>query len=138
MHESNESPATPRGKLVAYWGTTGLLSLALVGSGIAKLTLMPALVQSMAHLGFPTHVLGMLGFWMLPGAAALLAPRTPHLKEWAYAGVVFQMTGAATAHLLVGDTIGQAFPPIFLTILAIASYLTRPSDRRLPWPAQGD
>ncbi|MGH1339974.1 MAG: DoxX family protein [Nannocystales bacterium] len=132
MHERTESSVVPtrRGKLVAYWATTGLLSLALVGSGIAKLTLMPALVESMEHLGFPTHLLRMLGFWMLPGAAALLVPRMPRLKEWAYAGVVFQMTGAAAAHLLVGDTIGQAFPPIFLTMLAVASYLLRPGDRR--------
>ncbi len=116
---------------IAYWATTGLLSFALLGSGIMKLAGAEEVAKNMAHVGVPGWMMPLLGFWMVAAVAALLAPGTARLKEWAYAGIVFQMTGGLVAHLAVGDPLGAAFPTVVLTALAVASYVLRPATRAL-------
>lgn len=118
-------------KNIAYWATTGLLSVAMLGSGVGKLTQQEPLVQSMEHLGFPLYMMTILGVWYVLAPVALLAPRLGRLKEWAYAGVVFAMTGAFAAHILAGDGVAMAAPTLVLTALAVASYLLRPASRQL-------
>jgi hypothetical protein len=73
---------------------------------------------------------GILGVWYVLAGVALLAPRFPRLEEWAYAGLVFNYTGAATSHLAVGDGAGALVAPIIFTGLAAASWALRPSARR--------
>ncbi len=116
---------------IAYWSTTALLAAAVLGSGLGKLAGAEPLVESMAHLGYPTYLLTILGAWMVAGAVVLLAPGFARVKEWAYAGIVFQMTGAFASHLFAGDAIATAAPTLFLTGLAVASYMLRPESRRI-------
>ena len=79
----------------------------------------------MEHLGYPAYLLGILGFWMIAAVVALWLPGLDRLREWAYAGIVFQMTGAFVSHLFVGDALGQSIPVLGLLGLAVASYLLR-------------
>jgi hypothetical protein len=85
----------------------------------------------MEHLGFPLYILTILGFWYVLAPIALLAPGLGRLKEWAYAGVVFAMTGGFASHILAGDSFGAAAPPLVLAALAVGSYLLRPSSRQM-------
>jgi hypothetical protein len=84
----------------------------------------------LAHLGYPVYVLTILGWWKVLGAIVLLAPRLPRLKEWAYAGTVFDLTGAAASFALRGDSAGLS-GPLFLAVLALASWALRPPSRTL-------
>ncbi len=122
-------------KTLGYWATTGLLSFALLGGGFGKLSGADPMVQSMEHLGFPVYLLTILGFWYVAAVPALLAPGFARLKEWAYAGVIFAMTGAFASHVLAGDPISAAAPTVVLAALAVTSYALRPEARRVAVPA---
>lgn len=89
----------------------------------------------MAHLGYPMYLLYILGIWKIPCALVLVLPRFPRLKEWAYAGAVFNYTGAVASHLLSGDPAGVWAGPLVLLGITMASWALRPSGRRLPRPA---
>ena len=119
------------GKTIGYWITTGLLSLGLLGGGVMDLLQPPDLAAAMEHLGYPLYFALILGVWKLLGVVALLAPGFGRVKEWAYAGVVFNMSGAAISHVAVGDGLGGVLPPLVLLGLAVGSYLLRPDSRRL-------
>jgi len=120
------------GRTIGYWVTTGLFSLALGASGVGYLA--GAMNEVMATLGYPTHFVYVLGTWKVLGAVALLVPALPRVKEWAYAGFFFNLTGAAVAHASIGDTAGAVPPLVLLGVLA-ASYFLRPE--RLSLPASG-
>jgi len=96
------SAAFSGSRLIAYWVTTVLLSAELLVGGVWDVLRIPYVRGVMERLGYPDYLLLILGVWKLPGAAALLVPRFPRLKEWTYAGLVFNMTGAAASHLAVG------------------------------------
>ena len=119
-------------KMIAYWVTTGLLSFALFGAGAAKLMAAPQLVENLTRIGLPTYFMQILGPWEVLAPVALLAPKFPLVKEWAYAGAFFAMSGAFAAHVLAGDAIAEAVPSAGLAALTVASYLLRPASRRLP------
>ncbi|HEY5314041.1 MAG TPA: DoxX family protein [Pirellulales bacterium] len=120
-----------RGRAIAYWAATVLVVFSLGSGGVADVLRIPAVVEGMTHLGYPIYFCVILGVWKVLGAVALLIPRTPRLKEWAYAGTVFDLTGAAASHLAVGDDAGKLVAPIVLTILALVSWALRPAARRL-------
>lgn len=119
-------------KTVAYWGTTALAALAFLAGGLADLQRGPALVAGMSHLGYPSYFMVILGAWKVLGALALLAPRFPRLKEWAYAGMAFDLTGAALSHAAVGDPATRVLVPLVLFGLVAASWALRtPSSGRV-------
>jgi len=126
-----------RSRAVAYWVTTGLVTLSMLSGGVAHVVHAPASVDGFVRLGYPLHFVTLLGIWKILGAVALLAPRLPRLKEWAYAGVVFDLTGAAFAWAAVGesDSLGNAghiIVPLVGLALALTSWALRPSSRKLP------
>ncbi len=90
------------------------------------------------HLGYPLYLLKILGWWKPLGAIALLVPRFPRLKEWAYAGTFINMTGAAASHVACGDDVGALIGPILFAVLTLASWALRPQSRTLGalFPAQ--
>lgn len=120
---------------IAYWATTGLLAFAMLSGGIAELLRLPGNVEGTVHvLGYPAYVLTILGTWKVLGTLAILVPGFPRLKEWAYAGIVFNMTGAAASHAAMHDYGTYGFHIIVtlsLAALAIASWalIPRPSGR---------
>ncbi len=116
---------------IAYWVTTGLFGLVLGFSGVAHFGQLDSMVASMTALGYPTYFMTIIGLGKLLGVVALLVPRLPLLKEWAYAGFTFNLVGAVATHLFVSDPIGEWLPPLVLLFVGAASYVTRPADRRL-------
>ena len=91
---------------------------------------LPPFFAILEHLGYPGYFSVILGVWKVLGAAAVLVPRFPRLKEWAYAGMCFNMTGAAASHLAVGDPAVTVVAPIIFTGLVAASWAARPLARR--------
>jgi uncharacterized membrane protein YphA (DoxX/SURF4 family) len=119
-----------RNKII-YWIVTVWLSLGMLSAGIVQLMKMDAEVDMMNHLGYPTYLLTILGVSKILGVAAILVPRFPLMKEWAYAGFFFTAAGAVISHLAVGDSFGDFFPPLLLLILTVASWYFRPEDRKI-------
>lgn len=118
-----------------YWLATGVLAAMFALGGVTDLAHAPPVVAGMKALGYPAYVATLLGFWKVLGAAALLAPRLPRLKEWAYAGVMFDLTGAAFSHAVVGDPTAKVMVPLALLGVAFASWALRPESRKLASPA---
>jgi hypothetical protein len=124
-----------KGKMIAYWITTILVAF-FIGSGggaqIAQYLGNPHGVVPL--LGYPMYFFGILGFWKVLGAIAILVPRYPRLKEWAYAGIFFDLTGAAASCAAVGGYGAYGFhviAPLVLTGLTVASWALRPQSRTI-------
>jgi DoxX-like family len=120
-----------KARRIGYWLTTALLGLVLLGSGAADLIAPPELVDFMTSLGYPRYLLPLLGVAKLLAFVAIFAPKFPRLKEWAYAGVAFNMIGASYSHIMSDDPIGNVLLPIGILAIAMTSWELRPADRRL-------
>lgn len=94
----------------------------------------PDAVAGIVALGYPVYVIVLLGVWKTLGAVTILAPRLPRLKEWAYAGIVFDLTGAAVSHAASGSSAGNVIAPVVFTVVALASWALRPEGRVLGSP----
>src|SRR5258707_10537608 len=116
-------------KVIGYWVATGLLAAAFLAGGAAELASAPAVVTSTLALGYPAYVLTIVGLWKVLTVPALLAPRLPRLKEWAYAGIFFDLSGAAASHAFSGDPPGKIATPLVLLLIAVASWALRPGAR---------
>jgi uncharacterized membrane protein YphA (DoxX/SURF4 family) len=112
-------------KKLGYWIATLLIALVMLGGGAADFMLVESVTQTMDHLGYPHYFAQLLGAWKVLGAIAIVVPGFPRLKEWAYAGIFFDLTGAFVSHLAVGDGAAQAVPPLVIAIILIASYALR-------------
>jgi uncharacterized membrane protein YphA (DoxX/SURF4 family) len=116
----------------AYWVTTALVVIELAWGGAWDVLRVPQVRGLIERLGYPPYFLVILGIWKLLGAVALVIPRFPRLKEWAYAGVLFDLTGAVASLLAAGlISVGTAAYPIAMTGVAVASWALRPASRRL-------
>ncbi|HEU0111512.1 MAG TPA: DoxX family protein [Flavisolibacter sp.] len=116
---------------IIYWVATAWLSLGMVSTGIVQLFHMDEEVQKMNALGYPMYFLTIIGIWKLVGVAAILAPKFPLVKEWAYAGFFFLLSGALFTHVAVGDHLAEYFGPALLLVLAIISWYYRPPNRKI-------
>lgn len=122
-------------KLIAYWLATALVAAAYFMGGYFDIKQPPDFFAEIGSLGYPAYFFSILGVWKIGAAVVILAPHLPRLKEWAYAGIVFNLTGATASHIFVKDPLGEILTPVIVLALASASYLLRPADRRLagPW-----
>lgn len=118
-------------KVIAYWVTTAFLLFNVLAGGIAELLQRPDTVEGMILLGYPVYFVMILGVWKVLGTIALLVPGFPRLKEWAYAGIFFNMTGAAISHAVSGSAEWHVFYTGFLAVLTLASWALRPQSRTL-------
>jgi len=118
-------------KVLAYWIVTGLFCAAVGISGFAHVTHQEPIVEAMAHLGYPLYFMTIIGTAKLLGVVATLIPARPLLKEWAYAGLCFNLAGATASHAFSGDPLGHTIRPAIVLALCVASYLLRPESRRL-------
>ena len=116
---------------VIYWIATLWLALGMTSTGIVQLMRMEEEVSLITKLGYPIYILTMLGIWKMLGVIAVLVPRFPLVKEWAYAGFFFAMSGAVFSHIIVGDGAIELFGPMLLIVLTIVSWYFRPEERRL-------
>jgi hypothetical protein len=129
-----------RNKII-YWFSTLWLASGMLATGTLQLfkakvegALAPPGVYGITHLGYPIYLLTILGVWKILGVVALLIPKFPLLKEWAYSGFFFAMSGAAFSHIAVGDPMQELVPSLLLLVLTVVSWYFRPVDRRIPPP----
>lgn len=115
---------------IIYWVATLWLALGMTSTGIVQLIKMDEEVTKMTQLGYPGYILTILGVWKILGVIAVLAPRLPLLKEWAYAGFFFNMSGAVYSHIMAASDSKELFGPILLLILIVISWYFRPADRK--------
>ncbi len=118
-----------RNKII-YWIATIWLALGMTSTGIVQLIKMKEETDMMERLGYPLYFLTILGIWKLLGVIAILVPKFPLVKEWAYAGFFFAMTGAIFSHFAVGDSAMDYFGPTLLVVLTIVSWYFRPAERK--------
>ena len=122
-----------RRRTIIYWIATLWLALGMVSTGAVQLFQTKegqGGADMVTHLGYPAYLLTILGTWKLLGAVAVLVPKFPLLKEWAYAGFFFVMSGAMFSHIAMGDPVKQIFPSLLLLILTLVSWYSRPPDRK--------
>ena len=119
-----------RNKII-YWIATIWLSLGMLSTGIVQLLKTEEEVDMMTHLGYPVYFLTIIGVWKILGVVAVLVPKFPLLKEWAYAGFFIAMSGAVISHLLIGDEAKEIFGPTLLLILTVVSWYFRPAGRKI-------
>lgn len=115
---------------IIYWIATGWLSLGMLSTGIVQLLKVEEETAKITQLGYPVYILTILGIWKVLGVIAVLIPKYPVLKEWAYAGFFFAMTGAIISHLASGSPAGELFGPTLLIVLTIVSWYFRPTARK--------
>jgi uncharacterized membrane protein YphA (DoxX/SURF4 family) len=127
---------TPRLRTTAYWLTTIFGPASFVVGAALHLARTPEVMATLQHLGYPPYFASLLGLWKLAGAVVILAPGLPRLKEWAYAGFMFDLTAAAASRAFVGDRIADIVAPLGFLALVLASWALRPVSRRLADPLQ--
>src|SRR6187431_2962277 len=114
-----------RNKII-YWVATCWLALGMTSTGIVQLIQLKEEADMMTHLGYPLYFLTILGIWKLLGVIAILVPKFSLVKEWAYAGFFFAMSGAIFSHLASGDEAIAYFGPSLLIVLTVTSWYFRP------------
>jgi hypothetical protein len=127
-----------KAKLVGYWVTTTIIGLETLAGGVTDLirgrTMLvagPFVADIVTGLGYPVYFLTILGVWKVLGGIVLFAPGLPRLKEWAYAGVFFELTGAAASFVAHGDELHELISPLAFATFAVASWALRPPSRVL-------
>lgn len=121
---------TKRNKII-YWVSTIWLALGMTVTGGVQIAKMKEEVDMFTHLGYPAYLLTILGIWKILGVITVLIPKFPLLKEWAYAGFFFTMSGAVFSHFAVGDGAKDFFGPGLLIVLTVVSWYFRPAERKL-------
>ena len=124
---------TMRDKII-YWVSTAWLALGMLSTGIVQLIKTKEEVDNITHLGYPAYLLTILAIWKILGVITVLIPKFALLKEWAYAGFFFAMSGAVVSHIISGNPIAKIFPALLLLVLTIISWYFRPSNRRVDKP----
>ena len=119
-------------RIITYWTFTVLLVFELAAGSLWNLLQIEWVRVQLNHLGYPLYYTYISGLWQIGGAAVIIAPGFPRLKEWAYAGSFFQFSGAVASHLLAGDGVEVWLPPLVFLMFVIVSWALRPADRRLP------
>src|SRR6478609_8857156 len=116
-------------KTAIYWLSTGLLGLDFLAGGAFQIARAPQAAQGFAHLGYPAYFMTLLGVWKILGALVLFVPGFPRLKEWAYAGIFFDVSAAVVSVIAVGDGFGPALLPFAFVVLTLTSWALRPASR---------
>ena len=115
---------------IIYWVATLWLSLGMASTGFVQLFNVKGEVEFILDMGYPVYLLTILGVWKILGVIAVLVPRFPLVKEWAYAGFFFAMSGAIFSHIAVGHGVKDLFGPVLLIVLTVVSWYFRPLSRK--------
>ena len=114
-----------RNKII-YWISTIWLALGMLAGGLQQIFHTKGFVDIIVHLGYPLYFSYILGVWKMLGVIAILIPKFSLLKEWAYAGFFFAMSGAVFSHIASGDSMNEIAPSLVLLILTVVSWYFRP------------
>ena len=121
-----------RAQKIIYWVATTLLAIGMLQSGIFAVIQSKQWVDLVTHLGYPVYILYIIGTWKILGVVAILIPGFKLLKEWAYAGFFFAMTGALVSHLAIGDyDVKAILGPSFQALFVVLSWYFRPANRKI-------
>ncbi|HEX3767651.1 MAG TPA: DoxX family protein [Puia sp.] len=107
---------------IFYWITTGLFLLMMAYSGIASLASPEKAVEFFKTMNMPSYLISFLSIAKLLGVIAILVPGYPRLKEWAYAGLIFDLIGAVYCNYAVGKPTAEWAPILIFVALAFTSY----------------
>ncbi|REH54689.1 DoxX-like protein [Tenacibaculum gallaicum] len=118
-------------KNITYWVLTIFLSIGMLAGGIQQMLQIGGYNEIVKALGYPLYLLSILGVWKILGVIVILAPKLTLLKEWAYAGFFFAMSGAAVSHIAVGQTFTEAIPSLILLVITVLSWYLRPDSRKI-------
>ena len=116
---------------IIYWVATLFLSIGMLAGGIQQMLQIGGYNEIVTRLGYPLYMLSILGVWKILGVIAILVPKFPIVKEWAYAGFFFVMTGAAISHIAMKEPFVEVVPSLILLTAIIASWYFRPMNRRV-------
>ena len=119
-----------RNKII-YWVVTIFLSFGMLAGGVQQLFQIGGYNEIITQLGYPLYLLSILGAWKILGVIAILIPKFTLLKEWAYAGFFFAMSGAFISHITVGQPFTEAIPSLILMVVTVLSWYFRPANRKL-------
>jgi len=122
---------TEKRNKIIYWIFTLWLALGMVSTATVQLLNQKEEVERITQLGYPIYFLTLIGIWKIAGVVATLIPKFPVLKEWAYAGFFFAMSGAVISHLATGNSINKIFPSLLLLALTVISWYFRPASRKI-------
>lgn len=116
---------------ISYWIATVLVSVGTFAGGVFDIAHPAEVLAELGHLGYPAYFAPLLGTWKVLGALALIAPGLPRVKEWAYAGIFFDLTAAAISHAASGDPAGTVITPLVGAAVLVVSWALRPTSRKL-------
>ena len=116
-------------RIVGYWITTLLLGTAYSVAGVAYMLGNDLVAQRFSDLGYPAYLIPLLGAFKLAGGVTILLPKLPRLKEWAYAGITFNLLGAAISHAASGHGPVEVIVPLLGLAVATSSWAFRPAER---------
>lgn len=128
METSNQSEKRKR---IIYWIFTLWMSLGMISTAIVQLMKNKDELTNFTNLGYPAYLMYIIGIWKILGVIAILIPKHLLLKESAYAGFFFVMSGAVISHLIVGDASGRTLPAVLLFVLVLISWYFRPANRKI-------
>jgi DoxX-like protein len=127
---SNQTAAVRR-QPIAYWTITAVVVAECLIGGAMDLLRLPPFFPVLIELGYPAYLAGIIGLAKIAAGVVVVAPGLPRLKEWAYAGILINMLGAAASHLADHRALSNLIAPLLFGGLALASWALRPADRRL-------
>ena len=120
------------------WTITALMSALILLSALPDVLRVPGAVAVFEHLGYPSYLLLFLGAAKMLAVATVLVPGLPRIKEWAFAGLTFDVSGALYSHLSVGDPPTAWMPAaLALTLIGGAYVAYRLRSGRTPLSAEG-
>jgi len=122
----------PRSRRIIFWTTTIVITAIYLITGLGNILPFAHFAQDMAHLGYPSYLLKILGTWKILAAVIMLIPRFGNVKEWVYAGMMLDLTGAALSRYFVGDALPMIIIPLGLSVLVTVNYLIRHTLQHKP------
>ena len=125
-----------RNKII-YWISTAWLALGMLSTGLVQMLQVEGEVEFILRLGYPDYFLTFLGICKILGVVAILVNNFTLVKEWAYAGFFFMMSGALFSHLVAASPVNEIFPPLLLLVLTFVSWYFRPPNRKIITPKSG-
>jgi hypothetical protein len=129
--EATQAQPNARTKTIAYWAATGVLVFCMTG-GVFELLGAKTTMDGIMKLGYPSYIIPALGLGKILAILAILWPGLPRLKEWAYAGIFFNMVGAVVSHVANHDAAWSVAVTVVIAAITLASWGLRPQSRRLP------
>jgi DoxX-like family len=127
---TRESDFAKTNKII-YWASTMLVVLGMLPGGLGQIFHAKWSLDLIRPLGYPEYILTIIGTWKVLGSIVLLIPKLPLIKEWAYAGFFFAMSGAVISHFVSGESMNKLISPLVLLILIVLSWYFRPGDRKI-------